>query len=115
MQLPIQLTYRGIEPSESVAEYARKKAEKLDALYAHINACRVVIEAPSKHHRHGEAYRVRIDFTVPGHDLVAGAHNESVVGHQDLYAAIDDAFDDAQRVLKRHVDRLREPRRTTAE
>lgn len=114
MQLPMQLTYRGIEPSESVAQYAQKKAEKLDALFARIDACRVVIEAPSKHHRHGKAYRVRIDFTVPGHDLVAGAHDGSAKGHEDLYAAIDDAFDDAQRVLKRHAERLREARRTTA-
>jgi ribosomal subunit interface protein len=111
MQLPIQLTFRGLEPSDNVSDYTKKKAEKLRTFHAHIGSCHVVIEAPTPHHRHGGAFRARIELAVPGHQLVAGAHNGSATGHSDLYAAIDDAFDDAERVLKRHAERQRESRR----
>ena len=32
--------------------------------------CRVIVEAPHRHHRKGKAYEVRIDLTVPGGELV---------------------------------------------
>lgn len=113
MQYPLQLTFRGIPTSESIADYARKRAQKLDSFRDRIIACRVVIEAPPRHHQHGSSYRVRIELSVPGSELVTGGHSGHHEGHQDLHATIDDAFDDAQRLLRGYVQRLREGRRAT--
>ena len=67
----------------------------------------MAVEAPHRSHVHGKHYRVRVDMTVPGRELVAGTASDASEGNADLYAAIDDAFDDAQRLLRDHAERLR--------
>lgn len=111
MQQPMQLTVRGIERSESITEYAKKRADKLDTFCSHVSSCHVTIDAPSAHHRHGGAYHVRIEMSVPGHVLVAGTHGGSSAAQSDVHAAIDDAFHNAERVLKRHAESQLEARR----
>lgn len=108
MQTPMQLTFRDIEPSPAISEYVQKKVVKLDAQHARITSCRVAVEAPHRSQNHGRRYRVRVDMIVPGRELVAGTHEREGDGHVDLYAAIDDAFDEAQRVLRDHAERRRE-------
>src|ERR1035437_7273120 len=70
MILPIQITFRTMEPSAEAEEWIRKEAGKLDEFYNRIMACRVVVELPSRHRRFGSLYHVRIDLTVPGGELV---------------------------------------------
>lgn len=100
MHLPTQLTFHDIERTEPLEAYVRMRAEKLPTFHSHILACRIALEAPHRHQRHGRAYRVRIDLSVPGRELCVNRTTES-----DLYAAIDDAFDHAARVLKAHNER----------
>ena len=113
MLLPIQLTFRGLAPSEPISDYTRKKAEKLETFYDRITSCRIALEARTHRHHHGKPYRVRIDLTVPGHELVAGGATDDGT-HDDLYAAIDDAFDDAQRVLLDFTRKRRDAERGKA-
>ena len=87
------------------------KADKLGTFHSHIGSCHVTVDAPSAHHRHGGTYRVRIEMTVPGHTLVAGTHGGPLPTHSDLHATFDDAFADAERVLKRHAERQADVRR----
>src|SRR3989442_6536194 len=100
MQSPMQLTFRDIDPSPAISEYVQKKASKLDAHYARNTSCHVAVESPHRSHVRGKRYRVRVDVTVPGRELIAGTSPSDDAGHTDLYAAIDDAFDDAQRLLR---------------
>jgi ribosomal subunit interface protein len=102
-----QLTFRELNPSDAIAAYVGEKAAKLSTFFDRIIACRVAVEAPHRHHRQGRVYRVRIDIVVPGVELVAGSAPEADVRHQDVYAAIDDAFDDAERVLSDYARRRR--------
>jgi ribosome-associated translation inhibitor RaiA len=55
MQLPLQITFRNLEPSEAVEARVRKESEKLDKLYDRIMRCRVVVEAHHKHHHKGNS------------------------------------------------------------
>jgi ribosomal subunit interface protein len=107
MQLPLQITFRDIEHSDPVEQYVRTKAAKLDVLDARIMSCRVAIEMPHRHARHGEHYRVRVDVTVPGGEIVVGHVPGEKKLFEDLYAAIDSAFDDAGRQLQDFVRRQR--------
>lgn len=102
MELPLQVTLRDISPSAAVEGYIRERATKLDAFYERIMSCRVVVEAPVRHHRKGGPFKVRIDLTVPGDELVV---NRQVDG--DLYVAIREAFDAARRRLEDYVRRQR--------
>ncbi|EDY21731.1 hypothetical protein CfE428DRAFT_0976 [Chthoniobacter flavus Ellin428] len=57
-------------PSEAVTERVQKETEKLGKYFDRITSCSVVIEAPQKHHHHGEPFHVRIELGVPGKELV---------------------------------------------
>jgi ribosomal subunit interface protein len=100
MQLPLQITFRDVPPSDSVAAYVRKHVAKLEKFFDRITSCRVVIEAPTRaHHRHGAAFRILIDIAVPGDVLIVGRKPEDEASQLDIYAAIDSSFDDMKRRL----------------
>ncbi len=107
MQIPVQITFRDVPPSEAVEAHIREKVAKLEKFFDHLMACRVVVEAPHRHHHKGRLYHVRIDLTIPGGELVVSrAHNDEHA-HEDVYVAIRDAFDAARRQLQDHVRRRR--------
>ena len=99
----LQVTFREVPHSDAIEAYVRRKAEKLPTFYDRITSCRVAIESPHNHRRHGKLYRVRVDMGVPGTELVAGDDPR----FDDAYAAIDDAFDAARRLLLDWVQRRR--------
>ncbi len=107
MILPCQLTFRDFPSSPALADLVQRKADKLDEFFNPIVSCRVVIEAPHRHHQHGRHYHVRIDLTVPGGELVVGRDPVERKMHEDAYAAVEDAFDDAERMLHEHARRVR--------
>ncbi len=69
MQLPLQISFRHMEPSAAIEAIVREKAAHLDTFAGHIMGCRVVVEPAGKHHQHGNLYEVRIDLTVPGEEI----------------------------------------------
>jgi ribosomal subunit interface protein len=103
MQTPLQIAYRGITRTETIDEYVRTRAEKLQRFSSRITGCRIMIEIPHRHKRHGHHHHVRIDLAVPGNELVVTRDPAERKGQEDLYASIDAAFDDAQRLLEDHV------------
>ena len=103
----VQVTFRGIDVSPAVDEYVRKRAAKLATFSARITHCRVAVEAPPHHKKHGGNFRVRVELNVPGADLVVARAPAANVENQDVYAAIDDAFDSVGRILQDHVRRQR--------
>ena len=125
MELPIQITYRNMEPSPAVTARVEAEAAKLDKFFDRITSCRVVVEAPHRHHKWGELFHVRIELGVPGAELVVSheptphsalshddeaalqKHFEIHPEHKDVYVAIRDAFGSARRQLQDHVKRMR--------
>ena len=103
MQTPLQITFRGIPQSDPIESYVRTRAEKLERFSSRITGCHVMIETPHRHKSHGHHHRVRIDILVPGSELVITRDPPERKNQEDLYASIDAAFDDAQRVLEDHV------------
>lgn len=100
MKLPLQITFRNMEPSEMMEQNIRERAEKLDQFYDQIMSCRVMVEAQHRHHHQGNVYHVRIDMTVPGDELVVSQDPGMDHAHEDIYVAIRDAFDAARRQLE---------------
>jgi cold shock CspA family protein/ribosome-associated translation inhibitor RaiA len=107
MQLPLQITFRHMDPSPAVEAAIRKRAEKLDRFSDRITACRVVVEAPHKHQRKGKLYSIRIDLSVPGEEIPVTHNGPENHAHEDIYVAIRDAFNTASRLLEDHVRRIR--------
>lgn len=95
MKLPLQITSRNVSLSEAAEQAIREKAAKLDHFYDRIMGCRVLVESPHRHQNQGNQYNVRLDITVPGSEIVIKREE-----NEDLYVAIRDAFDAAQRKVK---------------
>lgn len=107
MELPLQIAFRNTDPLPHLEEVVRRRAEALDRFCEHIMACRVVIDVPHRHHKHGNQYRVRVDVTVPDDELVV---NREAAGHdlaRDPEQAIREAFETAARLLEDYVRRRR--------
>src|SRR5207244_1149387 len=84
MQLPVNITYRGLDKSDKIDELVMTYAARLDKFCDHINRCDVAIEQPNHTHHKGNPYRCRIDVTVrPRHELVS---DEKVERHVRLIA-----------------------------
>ncbi len=115
MSFPITVTFRGVAHSDAVDAYVRKKAAKLDRWSSEVQICRVAVEAPHKRHVHGNRYHVRISLAVPGDAVFVGRPTDLDPRTEDLYAAVDRAFDDAGRSLIEYSRRLRSGRRDVGE
>ncbi len=113
MKLPVQITARDIDLTETIKAEIVEKASKLDKFYDQIMRCRVVVESPRRHPHEGKMYSVHVIMTVPGAELVTKHEVD-----KDLYVAIRDSFRDARRRLedfareqrgdvKRHEEPLR--------
>lgn len=107
MQIPLQITFKNLDPSAAIEARIREKAENLERFAPHIMSCRVVVEAPHKHKHKGERYAVKIDMTLPGEELIADRHPDQHQAHEDVYVAIRDAFDAARRQLEDYVRKQR--------
>ncbi|MBI4195422.1 MAG: HPF/RaiA family ribosome-associated protein [Betaproteobacteria bacterium] len=107
MQVPLQVTFRGLVHSEAVEAKIRERAAKLENYYDRIMGCRVTVEAEHRHHRRGNHYQVRIDVTVPGGELVASREPDEHHSYSDVYVAIRDAFDAMRRQLEDYARRRR--------
>lgn len=108
MQIPLQVTFRNMDPSEAMEANVREKAEKLEQFFSDIMSCRVVVEAKHKHHQQGNLYDVHIDLKVPGKELAVSREAGLNHAHEDAYVAIRDAFDAAKRQLQDHSAQIKQ-------
>jgi ribosomal subunit interface protein len=105
MAASVQVTFRDIPHSDAVAAHVEKRAAKLETFFHRIVKTHVVVEAPHRHHKHGQRYHVRIDMQVPGKELVVSRNLDD--SREDMHAAVDDAFADAERVLESYASKIR--------
>jgi ribosome-associated translation inhibitor RaiA len=107
MDLPIEITFRGMEPSDAVDARIRERAEELTRFCSRIQSCRVVVESGHHRHKHGRLRHLRIHLAVPEGEIVVNRDPSEHHAHEDIYVAIRDAFDAARRQLEEHARRLR--------
>ena len=95
MQIPLQITFRGIERSTALEEAVREKAAKLEQVFHGLISCRVVIEQAGQHKHQGREFTVHLDVKAPGAEFaVTHDHDE------DAFVAVRDAF----AAMKRRVE-----------
>ena len=111
MQIPLQITFHGIDHSEAVEAKIREKVGKLEQFCDRITSCRVAIESHHRNtsnlHHKGEPFHIRIDVTVPGTELVVKRDPKDSHDHEDVFIALRDAFQAMERQVKEFVARQR--------
>jgi ribosomal subunit interface protein len=108
MLIPVEVSFRHMAQSNAIEEEIRRKADKLDRFYPRITGCRVVVEASNRRtSTKAMLYRVRVDVTVPGGEIVAERQPSHQPLHEDLHIAIRDAFDSMKRELQDYAEKQR--------
>jgi cold shock CspA family protein len=107
MELPVQIAFHNLPPSEEIESKIRAEAGRLEGFFGRITSCRVVVDVPHRHHREGNFYRLRIDLKVPGREIVVNREPGQQSDHRDLEIVIRDAFDEARRQLEEYARILR--------
>jgi ribosomal subunit interface protein len=98
MKLPLDLRFIGMAPSDALEEAVQGKVAQLERFGGDVIGCRVTIEQEHKHQHQGRPFSVRIDVTLPGHELAINR-----VQDEDAYVALRDAFDAARRRIEESV------------
>lgn len=108
MDVPPQITFRGISSSDALRSLIEDKIEGLAKAHERINSCRVAVEKPHEHQESGNPYRVRVAVTVPpGKELVGTAGQLDNDLNDELRTVVIDAFDAVRRQLVELAERQR--------
>jgi len=101
LQVPAQITFRGLPHSESIKEHIQEKVDKIQQFCHSIVSCHVVVEFENKNQHRGNLHNTRVTVTVPGKELVS-THNDV----EDMYVSIRTAFEDMTRQLESYVQHM---------
>ncbi len=107
MQVPVQITFRNMDPSDAVRGEIERKIAKLERFNSHITACQVIVDLPHRRHHQGRLFHVAVNIDVPGEEICINREPELNHAHEDLHVALRDAFDRAKRQLEGYVKRKR--------
>ena len=102
MQIPMQITVRNMPHSIALDKHIREKIRELEEHFSPIVSCHVVVDLPHRHLHGGRQCNVRIDLSVPKQEIFVNLDH-----HEDVYAALRNAFDSAQRLLNEYANRQR--------
>ena len=107
MQKDPEVTFRDVEASDALRQKIDQRIARLERYVDEIIGCRVVVDTPHRHKKKGKIYRVSIDVTVPGDEIVVNRNPEDDHSHEDVYVSVRDAFEAAERQLKEYASRRR--------
>ncbi|MEO8418076.1 MAG: ribosome-associated translation inhibitor RaiA [Methylophilaceae bacterium] len=106
-KIPLQITFHNMPPSEALEVHIRDRVQKLDRLFAHVISCHVVVDMPHRHQQQGKQFNVRISLDMPGNKIIINRDH-----HEDVYAALRDAFDAARHQLEDYKSRVQRTTKT---
>ena len=93
--------------SPAVEAQVQRWADRLTLAFDRIGRVSTWIELPHRHHRKGNMFRVRVELDVPGSTIVVNRDAGEDPAHENVYAAISDAFRAARRQLREHASVIR--------
>ena len=99
MQRPLQIHFHGMESSEALETRIRERVAELERRCPEVTGCRVTVEKESRNHVKGNPFRISLLLHRPGRDVVVSRNGPKDLGHGDVYAALRDAFDTAERQI----------------
>ena len=100
MQLPLQITFRQMEPSPAIVARIRESAAKLERFSAQIMRCHVIVEPLSHRQNKGALFEFHIDITLPDQEIAIRRAHPASHAHEDPYVALRDAFRAARRKIE---------------
>lgn len=106
MEVPVQITIRGMSPMPSIGCLIVERASRLARFAESITRCHVTVARPHRRHRNGRHYSVHIEVATQRGNVVV-TRNPDASFPRELDVLIRDAFDAATRQLEEDVNRRR--------
>jgi ribosome-associated translation inhibitor RaiA/cold shock CspA family protein len=100
MQVPPEIAFRNIEPTDELKARIQEGIESLEEVYDRIITCRVMVEQTNPGRQSGNLNHVRLDITIPRNELIINRNPPARPTTYDLPQAIGEAFDKARRQLR---------------
>lgn len=100
MSNEFQIVFHNIDQSDALTDSVNKRVEKLRRYNGDIIGGRVVLDSPHNNHHKGKVYSVTLELHTPNKEVVVTQEQHDNHAHEDLYVAIRDAFNAAERQLK---------------
>ncbi|MES2825332.1 MAG: HPF/RaiA family ribosome-associated protein [Pseudomonadota bacterium] len=101
MKSAVDVVYRDLDSSALLNEMISKKLEKLNRFTDQIVHSRVVLDTPHNHKHKGKQFRASIEIDIKGNPIAVAQDHESI------HIAVRDAFNTAERKIKKLSARQR--------
>ena len=105
--IPFQIAFVDFPESDSVWLAVQKRVEKLGHFCDRIIRCEIRLSCPHQHEGGSRLYHVHIHVALPGSDIVVSQDPSRNGAHHDIYVAIRDAFNAAERMVQDKVRIMR--------
>jgi cold shock CspA family protein/ribosome-associated translation inhibitor RaiA len=103
MQVPLEVAFHNIEPSDRAEREIRDRVADLEKIYGRLTSCRVRVDQRAKNNNDTIPPVVHIELGIPGHKDIVVSHEPDHLmrkyQHPDLHKAINEAFRIAERCL----------------
>tara|TARA_R110001592_G_scaffold56909_1_gene173189 strand:+ start:198 stop:668 length:471 start_codon:yes stop_codon:yes gene_type:complete len=95
-----QVVFHNIDQSAALTENVNKRIEKLRRFSNDIIGGRVVLDSPHNNHHKGKVFSVTVEIHTSGKEVIVRQGQHDKPAHEDIYVAVRDAFNVAERQLK---------------
>jgi cold shock CspA family protein/ribosome-associated translation inhibitor RaiA len=108
MQVPLELTFEGCEPSDELRDEVERQMAHLEKFSQRVTSCHVIIHGASRRHRQGGSVRVDVRLAMPqGRDVIVNTAHGDRPETEHPKVAIAEAFAAARRRLEDAVREMR--------
>ncbi|MEX0903615.1 MAG: ribosome-associated translation inhibitor RaiA [Pseudohongiellaceae bacterium] len=96
----VQIVFHNIDQSNALTDLVNRRVDKLERFCDQIFTGRVVLDSPHNNHHKGKVYSVSLEIHTSSKEIIVKQDQHDNHAHEDLYIAIRDAFNTAERQLK---------------
>ncbi len=100
MDSPANITFRHMEPTQSVRDDIESRIADLEKFHHHVISCNVVVSGPSQKHETGQEFHVQLTVQVPGQKITVSDKLGRSEATPDLSLLINKVFEAADRQLR---------------
>ena len=109
MSNEFQVVFHNIDQSVALSEVVSKRIQKLQRFSNDLISGRVVLDSPHNNHHKGKVFCVTLEIHISGKEVIVKQGQHDKPAHEDIYVAVRDAFNAAERQLKANG---KKPRKT---
>lgn len=106
MQVPLTVSFHGLQVSEAIRSACWQEAEKLERYFDRIVSCHVTVSR-SHRRRNGDPFDLRVRLCVPGTELVVDRQAPEHDRAAEPALLVRETFDELRRQLQDYARKLR--------